>query len=39
MNELYVQKLLGLIAAGLVTVEEIKDPAYKAEVQLRLKQE
>jgi hypothetical protein len=36
INELYVQKLLRLINDGLITVDDIKDPEYKAEVQNRL---
>lgn len=34
--ESYVQALLRLIAAGRITAEDIKDPAYKAEVESRL---
>lgn len=38
MNELYIQKLLRLIKFGMITVEQIQDPIYKAEVELRLAQ-
>lgn len=36
MNELYIQKLLRLIDKGFITVDEIIDLAYKAEVESRL---
>ena len=36
MNETYIEKLLRLIGAGLITVDDIKDPVYKTEVQARL---
>lgn len=36
MNEIYVQKLLRLIQAGVISVEDIKDPTYKVEVESRL---
>jgi hypothetical protein len=36
MNELYVQKLLRLIEKGIITVDDILDLTYKAEVQNRL---
>jgi hypothetical protein len=36
MNELYVQKLIRLIKSSIITVDDIKDPAYKAEVENRL---
>jgi hypothetical protein len=36
MNELYIQKLIKLINAGLITEESIKDPMYKQEVHNRL---
>ena len=34
--ESYVQALLKLIQAGRIAVEDIKDPAYRAEVGSRL---
>lgn len=34
--ESYVQALLRLIEAGKITVEQIKDAEYKAEVERRL---
>ena len=36
MNELYVQKLLRLIKSRVITVEDIKDPIYKTEIETRL---
>lgn len=36
MNELYIQKLISLINQGIITVDQIKDPLYKAEVIKRL---
>ena len=36
MNEIYIQKLINLINAGMITLENIKDPVYKAEVQTRI---
>ena len=36
MNELYIEKLVRLINAGLITVEDIKVAEYRAEVQARL---
>lgn len=36
MNELYIQKLLRLIDKGIIAVNDILDPAYKAEVESRL---
>ena len=36
MIELYVQKLLRLVQRGIIALEEIKDPVYKAEVESRL---
>lgn len=36
MNELYVEKLMKLINAGIISADDIKDPEYKAEVQRRL---
>lgn len=38
MNELYIQKLLRLIKYGMITVEQIQDPVYRAEIELRLAQ-
>lgn len=39
MNELYIEKLIRLINAGLITVDDIKDQAYKAEVEKRISSE
>jgi hypothetical protein len=36
MNELYILKLLRLIEKGVLSIGDIKDPSYKAEVQSRL---
>jgi hypothetical protein len=36
MIEMYVLKLIRLINAGYITVDDIKDPIYKVEVILRL---
>lgn len=36
MNELYVQKLIRLIERGVITIEQIQDPVYKAEIKSRL---
>jgi len=36
MNELYVQKLLRLIAVGVITIDDIINLSYKTEVQNRL---
>lgn len=36
MNEVYISKLIRLITAGLITVADIKDLAYKSEVENRL---
>lgn len=38
MNEVYIQKLLRLIKFGVISVEQITDPVYKAEIELRLSQ-
>ena len=38
MSELYIQKLLRLIKFGVITVEQITDPIYKAEIESRLAQ-
>lgn len=39
INERYVEKLIRLINAGLITIEDIIDPEYKTEVQNRLNQQ
>ncbi|MDF2841294.1 MAG: hypothetical protein K0Q99_2066 [Clostridia bacterium] len=36
MNDAYVQKLIRLINTEVITIEDIKDPIYKLEVQGRL---
>lgn len=36
MNELYVDKLISLVKAGLITIEDIKNEEYKTEVKRRL---
>ena len=36
INELYVQKLLRLIEANLITISDIKHAEYKTEIELRL---
>ena len=36
ISEIYVQKLIRLINQGVIMVEQIIDPAYKAEVENRL---
>lgn len=36
MSELYIQKLVKLIKAGLITIDDIVDLEYKTEVQNRL---
>jgi hypothetical protein len=36
INELYVQKLIRLINAGLITMDDIINAEYKAEAQSRL---
>ncbi len=38
LNEAYVVRLLRLIANGVITVEDIKDAGYKAEVEARLQE-
>ena len=38
MSELYIQKLLRLISKGIITIDDILDANYKAEVQRRLNQ-
>lgn len=38
MNELYIQKLLRLIAAKIITIDDIKNFEYKTEVESRLSQ-
>ena len=36
MNNIYVEKLVRLIKAGLIAVADIKDAVYRAEVESRL---
>jgi hypothetical protein len=36
MNEIYIEKLISLIKQGLITVNDIKNATYKAEVEKRL---
>lgn len=36
MNELLIEKIINLINNGRITVDQIKDETYKAEVQKRL---
>ena len=36
MNAIYVEKLVRLVKAGLIAVADIKDAAYRAEVESRL---
>lgn len=36
MSELYIQKLIRLINAEIITTNDIIDPAYKTEVENRL---
>jgi hypothetical protein len=39
MNELYIKKLIRLINIGLISVDDIKDTSYKAEVEGRINNE
>lgn len=36
MNEVYIEKIIRLITRGVITINDIKDEAYKTEVQNRL---
>ena len=36
MNNIYIEKLVRLVKAGLIAVADIKDAAYRAEVESRL---
>lgn len=36
MNEIYIEKLISLIKQNIITVDDIKNADYKAEVQKRL---
>jgi hypothetical protein len=36
INEVYLEKLLSLIRQGIISVEDIKNAEYKAEVERRL---
>lgn len=36
MNELYIKKLISLINQGVITIDDIKNETYKAEISKRL---